>query len=141
MSRVTAAEIKAMSKSHSGNEPHKYHVEAILGWIGPDEKLLWCADFVDMAKRFGTACLLAVTDRRVVLQRIEGTLAKRPDVYEIAIDDVLRATDFPKPVMFGLMTNHHLVVEATTGQLVIQDMADRMVASSAAAINAAKLGP
>jgi len=140
MSRVAAADIKTMCKSHSGNQPHKYHAEELLEWSAPDEELLWCADYVDMADRFGTACFLAVTRERVVLQRMEGTFAKGPDTYELAIDDLVAAVDYAKPVLFGLITNHHLVVEATTGRLVIQDMANAMVASSAAAIKTAKLG-
>ncbi|MFC6321854.1 hypothetical protein ACFP3Q_17045 [Nocardioides sp. GCM10027113] len=134
---MTAADISAMSKRNGGNEPLDVHLEAALAWLEPDEELLWCVDYADMEQKFGPSCMLLVTPRRLVVQRLEGLTARKPTIYEVAMEEVLVAIDFPKPVMFGLMKNHHLVVQARPGRIVLQDLRDEQVAAAVEVINAA----
>jgi hypothetical protein len=132
----SAETIKAMAQEHRGYQPTDDQVAMLLSDLDPDEPVLWCAGYGDLSQKFGPVALLALTPERLI--NIKGKLVGKDELSDIGLDQLTSVEDFAKPVMLGLMTNHHLVITWDGGRMVWQDLPDGCVAAGAQAIKSAK---
>jgi hypothetical protein len=139
MKRPTAADVEAMAKREARIPPSEPHIEVLLDNLDPEEDLRWCGAYLDLEKRLGRMAFLAVTDRRVILQKFARALKSTPDFYEVDLDDIVHARDEVKKVFLGLMSGHVLTIFGRHGTLRIQDLDNDAVAPAAQAIVTAKL--
>jgi hypothetical protein len=127
------------AESTAGDEPDRAYVEQLMAALEPGEEVMFCCGWPDNGEKWGPIAQLTVTSLRILDQRTLGEGVCAP-IRQIALSDVLRATDRGRAAVPMFTTRALVVALAGGGELVWEFLTNHQVGPAAEAITAALQG-